>query len=64
MGVVFVIVWELCCYCRGVVFVIVWGLCHCVGVVFLIVIFVWLLKFNNIVWDEFGEVWVWSFVRC
>jgi len=38
------------CYCVGVVFVIVWGL------VFLIVIFVWLLKFNNVVWDEFGEV--------
>jgi len=56
VGVVFVIVWELCCYCRGVVFVIVWGLCHCVGVVFLIVIFVWLLEFNNVVWDEVGEV--------
>jgi len=40
-----------------VVFVIVWGLCLLLcGVVFVIVIFVWLLKFNNIVWDEFGEV--------
>ena len=40
----------------GVVFVVVWGLCLllCGGCV--MVIFVWLLKFNNIVWDEVGEV--------
>ena len=40
------------------VFVIVWGLFFLLlwGVVFVIVIFVWLLKFNNIVWDKFGEV--------
>jgi len=53
------------CYCVGVAFVIVWVLhlslcggcvCYCVGVVFVFVIFVWLLKFNNIVWDEFGVV--------
>jgi len=52
------------CYCVGVVFVIVWGLClflcagcfcFCVGVVFVIVIFVWLLKFNNVVWDKIGD---------
>jgi len=30
--------------------------CYCVGVVFVFVIFVWLLKFNNIIWNEFGEV--------
>ena len=50
MVVVFFIVWGLCLLlCVGCV-------CYCVGVVFVIVIFVWLLKFNNIVWDEFGEV--------
>ena len=58
VGDVFVIVW-------GVLFVIVWGLCfycleghvcYCVGVLFVIVIFVWLLKFNNMVLDEFGVV--------
>ena len=37
------------CYCGGCVY-------YCVGVVFVIVIFVWLFKFNNLVWDEFGEV--------
>jgi len=40
----------------GVVFVIV-------GVVFVIVIFVWLFKFNNLIWDKFGEVRGWSFIR-
>ena len=73
VGIVIVIVWGLClllcggcvCYCVGVVFVIVWGcVCYCLGVVFVIVIYVWLLKFNIIVWDDFGEVWGWSFVRC
>jgi len=65
-------VWGLClllcggcvCYCVGfvfvnvgVVFVLCWGcVCYCGGVVFVIVIFVWLFKFNNLVWDEFGEV--------
>jgi len=52
-------VWGLClllcvgcvCYCVGVVFVIVW-------VVFVIVIFVRLFRFNNVVWDEVGEVCV------
>jgi len=60
-------VWGLClllcgdcvCYCDGVVFVIVRGLCYCVcyfvGSFVVIVIFVWLLKFN-IIWDESGEV--------
>ena len=37
--------------------------CYCVGVVFVIVIFVWLLKFNNVVWDKIGEVWGWSCIR-
>jgi len=41
------------------------GLCLLLcGVVFVIVIFVWLFKFNNIVWDNFGEVRGWSFIRC
>jgi len=53
------------CYCVGVVFIILWGLCllscggcvcYGVGVVFVIVIFVWLLKFSNVVWDEIGGV--------
>ena len=48
-GVVFIIV--------GVVFLIVWGL-------FFIVIFVWLFKFNDIVWDKFGEVGGWNFIGC
>ena len=67
--IVFVLCLLLCggcvCYCVGVAFVIVWGfrlelcgccVCYCVGVVFVFVIFVWLLKFNNIIWNEFGEV--------
>ena len=33
------------------------------GVVFVIVIFVWLFKFNNIVWDKFVEVLGWNFIR-
>ena len=37
--------------------------CYCVGVVFVIVIFVWLYKFNNLIWDKFGEVRGWSFIR-
>jgi len=65
VGVLFVIVWGLylllcggCVYCVGVVFVIVGGLClllfggcacYCGEVVFVIVIFVWLFKFNNVV---------------
>ena len=48
VGVVFV-------NCVGVVFLCRCCICYCVGVVFAIVIFVWLLKFNNVVWDEFGE---------
>jgi len=35
-----------------------------VGVVFVVVIFVWLLKFNNIVRDEFGKVGASSGVVC
>jgi len=31
-------------------------ICYCVGVVFVFVSFVWLLKFNNIIWNESGEV--------
>ena len=48
------------------VFVIVWGLFFLLlwGVVFVIVIFVWLFKFNNVVWDKFGEVRGWRFIRC
>ena len=43
MGIVFVNVWGLCLLlCGGCV-------CYCVGFVFVIVIFVWLLKFNNVV---------------
>jgi len=38
--------------------------CYCVGVVFVIVIFDWLLKFNNVVWDKIVEVRGWSFIRC
>ena len=50
MGVVFIIVWVFCLlFCGGCV-------CCCVGFVFVIVIFVWMLKFNNVVWDEFGVV--------
>ena len=50
MGVVFVIVWGLCLLlCGGCV-------CYCIGVVFVTVIFIWLLKFTNVVWDEVGEV--------
>jgi len=79
MGVVFVIVWGLCFHCVGVefvivwvVFVIVWGcvcyfkgcVCYCVVAVFVIVIFVWLFKFNNIVWDKIGEVGASSGVVC
>jgi len=103
VGVVFVIVWDLClllwglclllfggsvCYCVGVVFIIVWGfvlvivwglclllwglclllcggcVCYCSGVVFVIVIFVWLFKFNNVIWDKIGDVIGWSFIRC
>ena len=65
MGVVFVIVWGSCLLVCGGVFVMVWSLClllfgvcvcYCVGVVFVSVTFVWLLKFNNVVWDEVGVV--------
>ena len=49
------------CYCVGVVSVIVWGLCLLLCGVCVMVIFVWLLKFNNVVW---GEVWGWSLIRC
>ena len=58
MGVVFVIVSGLC--------LLSCGDCDCyfVGFVFVMVIYVWLLKFNIIVWDDFGEVCGWSFVRC
>ena len=49
--------------CR-VVFVIVGVVFVNVGVVFLSVIFVWLFKFNNVVWDKVGEVRGWSFIRC
>jgi len=70
--VVFVIVWVLrlllcggcVCYCVGVVLLCRCCVCYYVGVVFVVVIFVCLLKFNNIVPDEFGEVWGWSFVWC
>ena len=53
------------CYCVGVVSDNVWGfylvlnggcVSYCVGVVFVVVIFFWLLKFNNVVWDDFGVV--------
>jgi len=48
-----------------VVFVIVWGLCfYCMEIVFFIVTFVWLFKFNNLVWDKIGEVRGWSFISC
>jgi len=71
-GVVSVIVWGCVCYCGRVVFVIVGGcvcycvgcVCYCVVAVFVIVIFVWLFKFNNIVWDKIGEVRVSSGVVC
>ena len=64
VGVVFVVVWGLClllcggcvCYCLGFVLLFVGCVCHCVGVVFVIVIIVWLLKFNNVVWDDVGVV--------
>jgi len=46
------------CYCVG------GCVCYCVGVVFVVVFLVWLLQFNKIVLDEFGEVWGWSFVWC
>ena len=43
-------VWGLCLLlCGGCV-------CYCMGVVFRIVIFVWLVKFNNVIWDDFGVV--------
>jgi len=32
--------------------------------VFVIVIFDWLFKFNNVVWDKVGVVRGWSFIRC
>jgi len=65
-GVVFVIMWGLCLLLCGWLCLLLCGGCVCyyVGVVFVVVIFVWLLKFNNIVLDEFGEVWGWSFVWC
>ena len=64
MGVVFVIVWGLClllcggcvCYCGGCVFYCGDCVCFHVGVVFVIIIFVWLFKFNNVVWDKIVEV--------
>ena len=34
------------------------------GVVFVIVIFVWLFKFNNVVSDNVGEVRGWNRGRC
>jgi len=40
----------------GVVLLCRCCVCYCVVVVFVNVIFVWLLRFNNIVWDEFCEV--------
>jgi len=55
--VVFVIVGVYVCYCGGCV-------CYCVVGVFVIVIFVWLFKFNNVVWDNVGGVRGWSFIRC
>jgi len=59
-------VWGLSLLLRGVCvcYCVENCVCYYVGVVFVVVIFVWLLKFNNIIWDEFVEVWVWSFVRC
>jgi len=76
----FFIVWGLClllcggcvcycvgvcvCYCVGVLLLCRCCVCYYGGVVFVVVIFVCLLKFNNIVLDEFGEVWGWSFVWC
>ena len=51
------LLWVLCLLLCGVVFVIV-------GVVFLIVIFVRLFKYNNIVWDKVSEVRGWRFIRC
>ena len=42
----------------GIVFFVVWG------VMFVIVIFVWLFKFNNVVWDKIGEVRASSGVVC
>ena len=46
-------------------FVIVCWLCLLLcGVVFVIVIFVWLFKFNNVVWDKIGEVGTSSGVVC
>ena len=50
MGVVLVIVWVLCLLLSG------GCVCYCVGVVFVVVIFVWLLKFNNVVWGEVDVV--------
>jgi len=54
---VFVIVGGCVCYCGRCV-------CNCVVSVFVNVIFVWLFKFNNVVWDDVGEVRGWSFIRC
>jgi len=56
VGVVFVIVWGLC--------LLLWGLCLLLWGVMFVVIFDWLFKFNNVVWDKFGEVRGWSFIRC
>ena len=53
----FVIVGGCVCYCVGCV-------CYCVVAVFVIVIFVWLFKFNNVIWDKIGEVRGRSFIRC
>ena len=78
-GVVFVIMWGCVCYCVGlclllcgVVFVIVWCcvcyfegcVCYCMVAVFVNVIFVWLFKFNSVVWDKIGQVEASSVVVC
>ena len=57
VGVVFVIVWGCICYFEGCV-------CYCVVAVFVIVIFVWLFKFNDVVWDNVGEVRGWRLIMC
>jgi len=75
VGVVFVIVCRICLLlCGGCVCYCVGGcVCYCVGDVFVIVIFVWLVKFNNVVWDDFGlrlelrlvlfvSIWDWCIV--
>ena len=79
MGVVFVIVWGMCLllcglclllcgdcvyYCEGCVCYFGGCFCYCVVAVFVIVIFVWLFKFNNVVWDKIGEVRASSGVVC